>query len=62
MYAHLYPYFKIAIFQDVLLDYKTIGQLVNINHWVIIAVLSIMFLFLFYLIEVFERKKRKDNI
>jgi hypothetical protein len=58
LYAHVYPLLKNAILRDRMLGYLTIDQLLNVNHWVVIISLSLMILIVFYLVEMYERKRK----
>jgi positive regulator of sigma E activity len=60
LYAHVYPLLKGTILKGGMLNYYTLDQLLNVNHWVVIAGLCAMILVCFYLLETYERKKTRE--
>ncbi len=41
-----------------MLRYFTIDQLLDVNHWVVIGGLLVMILIVFYVVEIYERKRK----
>lgn len=57
IYAEIYPLLKNSILQGTMFKSFTISQMLGVNNWIVIIMLSAMIFAIFYMVKILERKR-----